>query len=75
MAIDSLWHRFTYRLDPRFEGPEPQDIAMKAYANKHPDAPLVGAELSVTDEQGHWVDLWLDTDEPDPVREWKEVGP
>ncbi|PZE33976.1 hypothetical protein DEJ21_14095 [Curtobacterium sp. MCSS17_006] len=65
MAIDSVWHRVTYRIDPRLEGPEPQDIAVKAYMSDHPDALRVaGAELARTDENGHWVDIWLDTEGP-----------
>jgi hypothetical protein len=64
MTADGPWDRVTYRLDPRTEGPEPQDIAMKAYLDERSDAPrIAGAELASTDEHGHWVDIWLDPEE------------
>jgi hypothetical protein len=64
MGTHNTWDRVTYRLNPRVEGPEPQDIAIKAYVEERPDAPRVAAaELANTDKYGRWVDIWLDTEE------------
>jgi hypothetical protein len=60
------WDRVTYRLPAETEGPELEGIAMRLWLwlDANPRYRLAGAELIRTDEDGHWVDLWIDSPAP-----------